>query len=973
MVTKRKKQKASGSDDTRNNRFFVVALGASAGGLESLKNIFSNMPRESGMAFVVITHQKPGYISLLPEILSKSTTIPIKPAENGEMLQPNHIYTNTSNGLLSVSREGKFLTVDAPTSPDEGDAYFHPIDHFYRSLADAWHSKAVAIVLSGTGSDGAIGIQTIKEQEGMAIAEDPKLAGFAGMPLSAIHTSMVDYILAAEEMPKALVDFTNTSTKNQIAFGKELTQVSTETLDRIFVLLRVRTGHDFSSYKPNTLQRRILRRMNIHQITKPGEYLEFLKVNPQEVDLLFKEMLIRVTRFFRDPEVWEALAAGAIVQLLQSKQRVDPIRIWVPACATGEEAYSLAILLKEQMQVLNIYHDVQIFATDLDSGAIDLARKGSYPEGISSDVSASRLKKFFTLADGYYLVRKDIREMMIFAPQNLINDPPFTRVDFISCRNFLIYIQSELQAKLFALFHYALKPKGILLLGLSESIGEFTSLFEPVDKSHKIFQRKDVIKPYKLLPDFSSRTTPLTNSEAQGAEILTRPNLDKASFSTTILRMLTTRFAPTCIITNSLGEIFYIHGKTGTYLEPNEGLPAHNLLQMARDGLRLELSTALHQVSRDEHAVVVKLVRVKSIIGYITVKLTAEKIQTPETMRGLMLVTFATNEDDATTKVEQPPSQKNQSEQESDSTRSRLEAELQMAQESYQTIVEELESSNEELKSTNEELQSTNEELETSKEEMQSLNEELSTVNNELQLKLDALALSNNDMQNLLNSSDIATIFLDQHLCIKRYTEQATQLISIRPTDIGRPVHELHSQLKYNQLVEDARAVLKTLIPKEIKVVTDNDDWYQMRILPYRTTNNAINGLVCTFVNISNLQRAEDSGAYFSGIVDILPLPVAVLDKHFRLYSANQAFFDFMKVKNENAIGKSIFSLSDEALNIDVIRSHLKNLASTRKTFDNLSLELDQPAFGKVSLSLSGSLFSPSEDELYLLFFSLKK
>jgi two-component system CheB/CheR fusion protein len=869
------------------------------------------MPSDSGMAFIVVTHHHPGHTSLLPALIGKRTRMPVVEASDGTVVQPNCVYLSVPESYLAIFNESLHFIERA-----EPGALRLPIDYFFRSLAEDRKEKAVGIVLSGTGTDGTLGVRAIKGANGMVMAQEPESAKYRGMPDSALATGLVDYKLPAEQLPKQLLAYANGSylATTELPHGAEI--AFPEPMQKILVLLRSRSGHDFSSYKLTTVRRRIERRMNVHEIEGPVQYVRYLQENPHELDLLFKELLIGVTSFFRDPEAFEALMKSALGPLLVSLPDSTPLRFWVPGCSTGEEAFTLAILLQEFTEQSGRSCPVQIFATDLDSAAIDDARSGFFPDGIAEDVSAARLKRFFVREDTGYRIKKNIREMVVFAPQNLIKDPPFTRLDLISCRNLLIYLNGEVQKRLLSLFHYALKPGGLLMLGPSESISGFGDDFSVLNKKWKIFARKTThatTHPLMDLPSTTPKAEPASTTVAGAIE------RGRATHLTGLLeKHLLKRFAPATLIVNERGDILYIHGRTGDYLEPPTGQPRMNILEMAREGLRLELPALLRRAGAQAGEVVHEGVRVKANGDFIRVNITVSKISEPEAVRGLLLVTFK-----PVSGPESPPARRSKRQRPQSSTRAQeLERELQYTKESLQSTVEELETSNEELKSTNEELQSTNEELqstneemETSKEEMQSLNEELQTVNAQLQGKVDELAQASSDMQNLLNSTEIATIFLDNNLKIKRFTSEAKTLVKLIPSDVGRSIGDIVSTLEYGQLERDADEVLRTLAFKEKEVRTKDGDWRLMRIMPYRTIENIIDGLVITFVDINKatkaLQTALDARRYADRIVAAIRQPLAVLDAGLRVVSANPAFHLAFELTREGAQKQPFHELRD--------------------------------------------------------------
>ncbi len=835
--------------------FPIVGIGASAGGLEALEELFSNMPTDTGMAFVVVTHQHPGHTSMLPELLSRKTQLSVVEVTERMPVEPNRVYVAPPGGHLDILNGCLFRMEIGRDEPPH-----LPIDHFLRSLAQEQREKAICIILSGTGTDGTLGMKAIKGESGMAMVQQVESAKYAGMPSSAIAGGLSDYILPPAEMPAQLVSYAHGPYMGGAARSTKSIELPEEPMQKIFVLLRAQTGHDFSGYKRSTVSRRIERRLNIHSIRKPEDYVRFLQENPHEIDVLFKELLISVTNFFRDPEAFEFLGETALPELLRSLPENGTLRGWVPGCATGEEVYSLAILLRESMEAVKRIVDVQIFGTDLDSAAIDSARTGLFSEGIAVDVSPERLKRFFRYSNNSYQVHKDIREMVVFAVQNVIKDPPFTKLDFISCRNLLIYLNADLQQKLLPVFHYALKPGGLLFLGPSETIGAFSGQFEVVDKKWKIFRRRETPFPIHKMLDFSS--TPATLQKPEMVSTVQPPEkMREGGIARLVDRLLLARFAPPSVVVNDRGEVIFIYGRTGDYLEPAAGQPRLNVHDMAREGLKIELASVLREAASAEGKIARREgVRVRANNGFVFVDLTAQRVLDPESLRGLLLITFQPRP--VPTGITEPIIRVGHDL--NSNLMLELERELQHTKESLNTTIEELETSNEELKSTNEELQSTNEELqssneelETSKEEMQSLNEELTTVNGELNSKIEDLTRVNSDMHNLLNSTEIATIFLDNELRIKRFTEAARNLIKLIPGDVGRPLADLASNLNYESLVEDGREVLRTLVFKMAEVQTREGMWYLMRIMPYRTAENVIDGLVVTFVDINRVKKAE--------------------------------------------------------------------------------------------------------------------
>ena len=930
------------------NAFPIVGLGASAGGLEALEEFFKHTPPDNGMAFVVVTHQHPGHTSLLPELLRKCAAMTVTEAGDNLRVKPNCIYVARPEGYLGMLN-GKLQLMDAK----ESSAVRLPIDYFFRSLAEDQRERAVGVILSGTASDGTLGVKAIKGAGGMTMAQEPESAKYPGMPRSAIATGLVDYVLPAVHLPQRLMDYIKGPYLVPPRVDPAAEAILPDAMLKIILLLRNRTGHDFSSYKPTTIRRRIERRMNLHQVRGPQQYLSVLQENPHELDLLFKELLIGVTSFFRDPDAFKMLGKTALKELLEARPDNALVRVWVPGCATGEEAYSLAILLRESAERLKKHFTFQIFGTDLDSQAVDVARTGIYPDGIAVDVSHERLARFFIKEDGHYRLKKEIRELVVFAPQNVCKDPPFTKLDLLSCRNVLIYLNAALQRRLLSVFHYALKPDGLLFLGPSEGIGEMRDSFAVVDKKAKIFRRTGRAPALQPPLEFATGAMEMNAVPVPVAETFgpVPPPRQTAVFE----KMLLGRFAPASVIVNERGDISFIHGRTGNFLEPASGRPNNNVVEMAREGLRLALASVLRRASAQKDEAVQTGVRVKTNDHFTAVDVTVSRIAEPESVRGLFLVTFrpspAPAERPAKGKKSSaeipPPGQVEQLEQELLFTRESLQSTV----EELQTANEELKSSNEELQSTNEELQSTNEELETSKEEMQSLNEELQTVNAQLQSKVEAYAQANDDMQNLLNSTAIATVFLDSHLKIRRFSEEARKVFNLIPNDVGRPIADLASNLNYERLVTDAAEVLRTLAARETEVPLRKVGWRLVRILPYRTTDNVIDGLVITLVDITRAKLAEQAAelnrAYAESIVATVREPLLVLDHDLLVVSANRAFYRQFKVGAAETERRRIYELGRGQWNIPRLRQLLEKILPKRSRFEDFEVAHDFPGVGR--------------------------
>ena len=811
------------------------------------------MPENSGMAFVIIQHLDPTHKGIMPELLQRVTGMKVFQVRDRMRVTPNCVYVIPPNKDMSILHD--VLHLFEPMAPR---GLRLPIDFFLRSLADDRQERSIGVILSGMGSDGTMGLRAIKEKLGVVLVQEPASAKFDSMPKSAIAAGLADLIAPAEDLPEKIIDYlrhTIIITKTKFPLEEKDQSV----LEKIFILLRTKTGHDFSMYKKNTVYRRIERRMNIHQINKIAAYARYLQENSQEVNLLFKELLIGVTSFFRDPAAWEQLQEKAIPALLTGHPAGRALRAWSVGCSTGEEAYSLAMAFKEALEQVKVKENftLQIFATDLDQETIDKARQGIYPTNIVTDVSPERLKRFFIKEENGYRVNKNIREMLTFATQNVIMDPPFTKLDILLCRNLLIYLTPELQKKLLPLFHYSLNPGGVLFLGSAETIGPFTDLFTSLHIKSRLFRRRESVLPAEP-PVFPISFVPAQPGVPDPNESkMLKPGANLQSLAD---QLLLQHFSPPAVLVSDKGDILYLSGRTGKYLEPAAGKANWNIFVMAREGLRFDLGNAFRKALRQKGAITAKDLKVESNGGRQTVDITVQAIEEPEALRGMVMIVF--------TDVATPPEKKAPSRSGKASVGNgrvlELELELQhfrdelsTTREEMQSSQEELKSMNEELQSANEELQSTNEELTTSREELQSLNEELQTVNAEQQSKMDELTGINNDMRNLLNSTEIVTVFLDNELRIRRFTTGANKLFKLIPGDVGRPLSDIVNDLLYPGMIEEAREVLRTLVFSEKQIAATDGRWFSVRIMPYRTWDDVIGGVVITFANITAAKTLE--------------------------------------------------------------------------------------------------------------------
>ena len=945
---------AADTPDRTKNRFPVIGIGASAGGLEALEQFLHGVPEGSGMAFIIVQHLDPDYKGFMPELLQRITQMVVHQVSDQMEVMPDCVYVIPPNRDLSLLHGNLYLL-----EPAKPRGMRLPIDFFFRSLAEDLQGKSIGVILSGMGSDGTLGLRAIKEKAGLVVVQDPVSAKFDGMPRSAIDAGLADIVAPATELPEKICQYLSHVPAIQ-PVGSVVNSSLKSSLDKIIILIRAHTGHDFSLYKKSTLYRRIERRMAIHMIDRIAGYVRFLQENPREIDLLFKELLIGVTTFFRDPLVWERLKEQIITHLLAESQDGRTLRAWVAGCSTGEEAYTLAMVFREAQEQITPRKRLllQIYATDLDRDAIERARKGFYPDNIISDVSPERLDRFFTRDEPGYRVSKEIREMVVFAPQNLIMDPPFTKLDIISCRNLLIYLEPEIQKKILPLFNYSLNRGGLLLLGTAESIGGFTSLFRTLDNDSRLFQRIPPVAGGGPV-EFPTTFFPALPENAAAAKAQ-KPVENLQSLADQVLLQ---RFSPAAVLVTEQGDIFYINGKTGKFLEPAAGKANWNIFVMARDCIRHELTSAINKVVRDKIPVTVRNIYDGTDGQARYVDITVQPIDQPDMLRGLLMIVFYEVEAPCgpagiAQKDRTPPAKlRNARITQLEEQLQETKEDLQTTREEMQTSQEELKSTNEELQSTNEELQSTNEELTTSKEELQSLNEELQTVNAELQGRVDALSGVNNDLANLLNSTNIATVFLDESLNIRRFTTPASRIIKLIPGDIGRPVTDITSDLVYPDMAHDIREVLRTLVFSEKVVPAAEGKYFLVRIMPYRTLENRIEGIVITFADITTYRQLEqklsDALGFAEAVIAAFREPLLVLDNTLTILSVNRAFVQKFRVQKDEVMGKNLSKINKGQLNPPGLKKLLESVFAENRAFEDNNVLMDVPGVGRTAMQLN--------------------
>jgi len=920
------------SKATEDENFPIVAIGASAGGLAAFEEFFVAIPDGvmPQMAFVLIQHLAPEHKSILTDLISHYTNMKVFEVEDSMQVQINCVYIIPPNYEMALSKNSLQLF-----KPSALHGHRLLIDFFFNSLAQEKHENAIAIILSGTGKDGTMGAQAIKNENGMVIAQSPESAEYDGMPSSAIESGVVDYILGANEMFNHLFIYLFQQKSEDKLFLTLPKPQSTNQLEKIFTLLRSQTGHDFTQYKPSTMYRRIERQMAVNNIESIEDYIHFVGKKPKELESLFKSLLIGVTSFFRDKEAFQYLEDEIIPKLFVGKSLDKPLRIWVAACSTAEEVYSIAILLQEQMQRLKQDFFVQIFATDIDPDAIAIARDGIYKIDAKSNISNKRLKQFFNKEPhgNRYKINKDIRNMVVFSEHSPIKDPPFSKLDLISCRNLLIYMNVELQEKILGVFHYALKPNGYLFLGNSETVGKQDQFFSLENTQAKVYKKRDVCSDVEKIS--FSNIIPHNIDNTPTSKFLIKSETDmrlplRELTEQTILKHI----APSSALINEDGDILYLHGRMGKYLEMASGLAGvNNILRMTREELQYNLMLAFKEVKKTDKTVRYYGITIKSDGELIRVNLTVHSVDASNGTTLYVVIVEEMNDEYylTNTKIQNP------TEDSKLSTDERIvvlkqklllqENILQDANDKLERTNNELRAYNEEIQSMNEELQSTNEELETSKEELQSVNEELSTVNTELQSKVSDLFQSNNDMNNLLAGTGIGTIFVNHQLSILRFTPAVTEIINLIASDIGRTVGDIVSNLVgYNNLIDDTQTVLNTLIPFEIEVQTKMGAWYLMHIQPYRTLKNVIEGAVISFINISEMVKIRQE---LQKANEISRLAIVVHDAHDAITVQN--------IKGEiiawNPAAQKMYGWSEaEALKMNVQENIPKGLHSEFKT-----------------------------------------
>lgn len=944
--------------------FPIVGIGASAGGLDAFKRFFGAMPADAGVAFVLIQHLDPTRESLTADLVGTYTKMRVVQATDGMPVERNRVYVIPPNAYLSLGRQRlpknrPTLRVSAPTAPR---SLRMAVDFFFHSLATEQREDAIGIILSGTGSDGTLGLKDIKAYGGMSMVQDPQTAQHDGMPNSAIRDGSADYILPPEKMAATLVEYVRHSAV-AVRRHRVPAQAVADPLLAVVEVLRAHTRFDFSGYKTGTLRRRIERRMSLRHFRDLPAYVALLRKDPAEVTALFKDLLIHVTSFFREPAAWQVLQEQVVRRLVAGKETGATLRVWIPACATGEEAYSLAMVLIEEIQAAGKNHRLQVFASDIDADTLEVARTGLYPEGIAAHVSPERLARFFLKGEHGYQVTKELRDSVVFAQQSLLSDPPFSRIDVISCRNLFIYLEASVQERLMPLLHFSLLPGGYLFLGSAEGVGLQAELFEAVSTKWRIFRRVGPTRHDRLqLPVAATPIAPVARE--QRTIIRAAPRL-----ATLAQHLLLQRYAPTCVIINRAKEILYFQGRTDDYLTQPSGVPTQDLIAQARHGLRAQLRSAVQEAMCDNERVVLPDVQVRRGNTFHPVKITVEPLKSENAeIDGLWLVSL---EEGPHTGIAATPTKAPVAVPDDAALVRQLEYELKSTKEDLQQTIEDVKATNEELMSVNEEFQSSNEELETSKEELQSLNEELTTANVQLESKIGELEATNNDLDNLLTSTNIATLFLDTQMRIRRFTPSATRLFSLIATDVGRPIGDIAQKFSDPRLLLDAAAVLHDPVAPKTEVQAHDGRWYVRQVLPYRTRDHRTEGVVMTFSDVA-AEALHEARLYAEAIVDTVREPLLVLDADLRVCSANRAFYSTFHVSQEETVGQLLYDLGRREWDLPHLRTQLGDVLPQKLALNDLELTADFQPEGSRTMLLNARAIDRGDSRPHLILLAIE-
>lgn len=956
--------------------FPVVGIGASAGGLEAVTQLLKHLPPDTGMGFVLVQHLDPTHESALTALLARTTPMTVSEARDGSVVKPDQVYVIPPNKKMGIEQGTLRLLPRG-----NGGEMHAPVDYFFRTLAADQGGRAIGIVLSGTGTDGTQGLEEIKAAGGITFVQSEDSAKYAGMPASAGGSGCADYILPPDEMAAELIRIGHHPHlfPEQRVEKSGLLPIDGDEFKQICTLLRTHSGVDFTHYKPATLRRRISRRMVLQKLDTLKEYAACLRGNPTEVEALFQDILICVTGFFRDAKMFDLLKKKIFPKILKSRQDDAPIRLWVAGCSTGEEAYSLVITLVEFLEKAGVRCPVQLFGTDINESVISRARTGLYPERIKDEISPERLRKFFTKADGGYRINKAIRDQCMFARQNVIEDPPFSHVDLITCRNVLIYFDAALQKKVMPVFHYALKPHGYLVLGTAESIGGFADLFAVADAKFRIYEKKFSHSRHSRLPArFTAVQAKIGVLPQTHSRMAVEPMLGEIRKQADAVVL--SQFAPAGVVVNTSMEILQFRGRTGPFLENTPGEASLNLLKMARQGLAVELRPLVAKAGKQKRHAEKTGVQIRHDGRMLTVNVRVIPLLMPNYSELFFLVLF-----EETAAVNLPTSRRSQTLRSTTAQREleQLRDELDATKLSLQHIIEEQDAANEELRaaneeilSSNEELQSTNEEMETATEELQSTNEELITLNDELQNRNVELQELSDDMGNLFSSVDIPILMLSNDLCIRRYTPRAVKVLNLIAADIGRPISDFKIKLNLPNLQELITEVIETLNVKELDVQDLDGRWYSLRIRPYKTADNRINGVVLTLQDIDTVKRtlaeSEALRSYAEAILATVREPLLILTADLRVKTANQSFYNLFNTTPASTQDKFIYEVIDHAWDIPPLRDLLEKILPEKTTFQDFRIEHNFPGIGRKTLLLNARRLASEAGQPPLILLALE-
>ncbi len=906
MAKKNGKQTSNKKDTNSQNLTkptkepIIVGIGASAGGLEALQEFFENLPDNPGLTFVIVQHLSPDYKSLMDELLSRHTRMNIYKVEDGQKLEPDSVYLIPPRKNMTIFNGRLFLT-----DQNVSKGLNLPIDIFLQSLAKDQGKNAVAIILSGTGSDGTLGIRTIKEAGGMVMVQDNRTAKFDGMPRSSISTGLVDYILPPSQMPVELLNYVKHPFISKTKSIEKVIQKEEDSYSKVLAIIRDHVGVDFSSYKNNTILRRLEKRLSINQVSNIEDYVNILLSSPIESRILYKELLIGVTRFFRDNEAFDLIRKKVVPELFKNKKDKDTIRVWSVGCSTGEEPYSLAVIIQEYMEENGIQRDVKIFATDIDRDAIDFAGAGIYPENLINDVDSNLLSKYFIKNDSGYQVTESIRRMVVFAKHNLIKDPPFSKIDFISCRNLFIYLLPEMQKRLLSMFYFSLNNDGFMFLGSSETLGDLTDGFQTINSKWKIYKYKPGAK-YNFHENYSINIT--QQNEDRGYPQDTNLKTREKRMQDILVEQMMDNFVPPTVVLDENYNIVRVINDISKYVRVQPGIFSQNLLKMVPADLAITLNSILRNLQKKKQKLVYNNIAYN--IGDRKEKVDIEGLIINNAEEGQRFYSISIIENKAETVKDNSHLEEDSYdlEEQYHDRISELENEVQVTKESLQATVEELETSNEELQSSNEELIASNEELQSTNEELQSVNEELYTVNSEHQSKIEELTQLNNDMNNLLKNINVGTLYLDRKLTIRKFTPLVKDITNIRNNDVGRPVHHISIENTYKNFIKDTEEVLHDLKIKEKEILGPDKNWYAIRMRPYRNDDNAVEGVIVTFININSLKKTlkslEEERKLLIRILDNSPLGKTMVNKNGHITYANETACKIFNATREELLSR---------------------------------------------------------------------